>query len=320
MTIEIDDTSTGEIVGSAFIGVHRIETEELVFKKLPYYLFDSYGHVSEVPAWKIASLSYDALIELKYQLGEPIRLCTGHYFKWLRWILEHHKIKYEDSKIEGFLQESVEGRLLEHLKTIGVNVDPIKQVKTDEDHKFRSKFLKKWVAEDYQHRLKFVKSGYKNGFYKLLSFISSIRNVPMEEIYDYLPQDSIASLREYCLEKGYHLPQYYYEQDGHWSFERPVWEDQLRNYKIPKVIKVGIALKPVTNPEMYQESLEDEQSLPDALSSIRINEHGSVRAAELKASASICFKLNITHKSFEESPYFSPYELSQLKTKREKFI
>lgn len=176
MTIEIDDAGTGDIVGSAFIGVHHIETGEIVFKELPYYLFDNYGHNSEVPAWKIPSLVYDAFIELQYQLGEPIRLYTGLYFKRLRWVLDHHKIDYKDSKIEGNLQEGVEEKFLEHLKMIGVNVDPIRQVHTLEDYKFRNKYLKKWVAEDYQHRLKFVKSGFENGFYNPLSFISSRKN------------------------------------------------------------------------------------------------------------------------------------------------
>ncbi len=231
-------------------------------------------------------------------------------------LIDIQHIDYVDSKIEGLLQESVETRYLAHLEQLGVNVESIKQANSSDKYKFRGRYLKSWVAEDYRKRMRFVKSGYSEGVTNLVRSISVQHNVSMAEVRSYLPRDSIASLRTYCLDNGYHSPKYYYELDGNWSFEKPGYEEQLRN-RVTR--KVGIVVKIDSKPDILQESFEEEQLTPDVTMSIGMDQHGNVRAAELKASASLCEVFNIPHKSFEESPYYNFSELRQLKKKREHF-
>jgi len=165
MTIEIDDSGTGEIVGSVFIGIHRIETGRIFFKEFPVYLFDEYGMSMKHPNFKAIDAVKQGLEELKYKDNEIIHICQGNFFDKVWIYFRQENIPYKKSRIEGKLQKEIEKRYKLHLEKIGFIIKPEHESKFLEDYKFRNKCLKTWVSKDYKNRLKYVKAGYKNGFY-----------------------------------------------------------------------------------------------------------------------------------------------------------
>ena len=98
MTIEIDDAGTGEIVSSAFIGIYRIETGELLLKEIPVHLFDEYGWDMKLPKFKAVDLILEGLKELEYNKNESIHICQGNFFDYVRSSFRDNKISFENCK------------------------------------------------------------------------------------------------------------------------------------------------------------------------------------------------------------------------------
>jgi len=159
MTIEIDDAGTGDLVGNAFIGLLRKETNELIFKTLPVELFKGENWKNKKPFKVVVSLVKDGLAELNFNKNtEIVHLCRGNIFDQVRSYFLEEGINYEDTIVEGKLQDAVEGKLIEHLrKDLGVRS---KQLSTRAGAK-RFFILFNWVSYDFYNREKWVKSGFK---------------------------------------------------------------------------------------------------------------------------------------------------------------
>ncbi|MFX1446490.1 MAG: hypothetical protein ACFFHV_24115, partial [Promethearchaeota archaeon] len=85
MTIEIDDSGTGDLIGDAFIGFLRKETGELIIKNLPLELFKNENWKTKKPFEVVVDLVKDGLKELNFdQSKEKILLCRGNIFDRVR--------------------------------------------------------------------------------------------------------------------------------------------------------------------------------------------------------------------------------------------
>lgn len=159
MTIEIDDSGTGDLVGDAFIGFFRQETGELLFKSLSVELFKGENWKSKMPYKRTVQLVKEGLEELDFDKEqEKILLCRGNIFDQVREYLEDEGITYEHAVIEGKLQRAVEERLVEHLKNdLGVRSRNL-TIKSGAKRYF---ILLNWVSRDFYNREKYVKSGFK---------------------------------------------------------------------------------------------------------------------------------------------------------------
>ncbi|MBD3215769.1 MAG: hypothetical protein GF311_24365 [Candidatus Lokiarchaeota archaeon] len=157
-TIEIDDSGTGDLVGDAFIGFHVIESGELLFKRVPVQLYRKNNIKNNAPKKKILEIVKQVLNELNYKKGtDVIKLCRGDCFDLVRDYFEEQGIRYEDAAIEGVLQLAVEGRLIQHLRNLGVRSRSL----TIESGAKRYFVLFDWVARKFPQREKYVKSGFK---------------------------------------------------------------------------------------------------------------------------------------------------------------
>jgi len=159
MTIEIDDSGTGDLVGDAFIGFLRKETGELIFRTLPVDLFNSENWKNKIP-YKIAvDKVRDGLKALNYDKNkEKILLCRGNIFDEVRNYFEEEGIKYEPTIIDGKLQDAVEGRLIKHLRDdLGIRSKNL----TKKSGAKRYFVLFNWVSYNFYKREKYVKSGFK---------------------------------------------------------------------------------------------------------------------------------------------------------------
>ena len=157
--IEIDDSGTGDLVGDAFIGFLRKETQELIFRTLSVELFKGEKWNNKKPLEKAVELVKDGLRELNFQKeNEIIKLCRGNIFDQVRAYFIEEGINYEDAIVEGKLQDAVEGKLIEHLRNdLGVRS---KQLTMKSGAK-RFFVLFNWVCYDFYKREKFVKSGFR---------------------------------------------------------------------------------------------------------------------------------------------------------------
>jgi len=160
MTIEIDDSGTGDLVGDAFIGLLRKNTGELVIKTIPVALFQGENWKNKEPYKHVVKLVKEGLIELNFQKDgvELIHLCRGNIFDQVRNYFLEEGINYEDAIVEGKLQDAVEGKLVDYLRNdLGVKSKNL----TQKSGAKRFFILFSWVSYNFYKREKYVKSGFK---------------------------------------------------------------------------------------------------------------------------------------------------------------
>jgi len=159
MTIEIDDSGTGDLVGDAFIGFYRKDMDKLIFKTLPLDLFKGENWKNKMPLKKTVDLVKEGLEELNFdKKKEKVSLCRGNIFDDVRAYFIEEGILYEAAIIEGKLQDAVEMRLVNHLRNdLGIRSKKL-TIKSGARRYF---VLFNWVSYDFYRREKYVKSGFK---------------------------------------------------------------------------------------------------------------------------------------------------------------
>ena len=156
MTIEIDDSGTGDIIGSAFILFWRRETNTLVKKEVPLKLYQS-PDFNKLTKEYIKDLFVETFKEMDIPKTEDIHLCTGNCFDIARVFLKEEGYNYHDAKIEGYLQDLVEQTYLDHI--IEEYDVPARSVSLESGAK-RFFSLFHWVCQDFPRRKAFVKTGF----------------------------------------------------------------------------------------------------------------------------------------------------------------
>ncbi|MBD3253938.1 MAG: hypothetical protein GF383_02545 [Candidatus Lokiarchaeota archaeon] len=158
-TIEIDDSGTGDLVGDAFIGFHVKETGKIIFRSVPVGLYNdkNKSEDNKGPEKYILKMVKDGLKALKFnKTQDKIEICRGNCFDLVREWFDVEGIKHEPALVEGKLQDAVEGRLVNHLRKLGV-----KNRKLSKDSGATRYFvLFNWVCNNLPKREKFVKTGF----------------------------------------------------------------------------------------------------------------------------------------------------------------
>ncbi len=159
MTIEIDDAGTGDLVGDAFIALHRIETGKIIYRTIPVEMFNEENWKNKMPYKIVVDLVKDGLAELDFQKNkEKVLLCRGNIFDKVREYFDEEGIIHEPAIIEGKLQDAVEGKLVSHLRDdLGVKSKKL----TKKSGAKRYFVLFNWLCQDFFRREKYVKSGFK---------------------------------------------------------------------------------------------------------------------------------------------------------------
>jgi len=159
MSIEIDDSGTGDLVGDAFIGFFRKNTKKTIFKTLPVNLFKGENWENKMPVKRTVDLVKEGLKELNFDKNkEKVLLCRGNIFDDVRAYFIEEGILYEDAIIEGKLQDAVELRFVNHLRNdLGIRSKRL----TAKSGAKRYFVLFNWVSYDFYKREKYVKSGFK---------------------------------------------------------------------------------------------------------------------------------------------------------------
>ncbi|WP_457558885.1 hypothetical protein [Candidatus Harpocratesius sp.] len=157
MTVEIDDSGTGDLIGPAFILFWRRETNTLVKKRVPLELYQNKNFNNLTKSF-IRNLFISTFQEMKIPQSEDIWLCTGPCFDEARKWLKENNYNYHDAKIEGYLQNQVESTYINYIIE---NYDFPRDKASIESGKERFFTIFNWVVEDYPRRKIFVKSGFE---------------------------------------------------------------------------------------------------------------------------------------------------------------
>lgn len=151
MTIQIDDAGYGSLLGPAFIGAYRKETEEFVHGEVALRFFRGAvfrkGEYIREASRVIQSLLY----RLHSRDSERLEICTGNIFDDFEETTGHPVMR---TKIEGPLQDAIEDVCEHYLLNLGVSIDG---VEPSAKH-FRLCF--DWVTADYPARERYVKTGW----------------------------------------------------------------------------------------------------------------------------------------------------------------
>jgi hypothetical protein len=156
MTIEIDDSGTGDLIGSAFILFWRRETNDLIKKEVPLELYQSPDFNVATKEF-IRTLFVETFKEMKITKTEEIFLCTGSCFDRARDFLKEEEYSFQNAKIEGYLQDMVEQTFLDHL--VEEYDVPAHKISVESGKK-RFFALYHWVTQDFPRRKIYVKSGF----------------------------------------------------------------------------------------------------------------------------------------------------------------
>ena len=155
-TIEIDDAGTGDLVGDAFIGLRDASTGKTIFRSVPVGLYNEENKGEDQPKKHILKVIIDGLKALNHSKGDRILLCRGNCFDLVRKYFDENKIYYEPAKVEGELQDAVEGRFIQHLRKLGVRSNNL----TTDSGIQRYFILFNWVCQDFPNRERYVKTGF----------------------------------------------------------------------------------------------------------------------------------------------------------------
>lgn len=156
-TIEIDDSGTGDLVGDAFIGFHVLETGKIIFRSVPVGLYNKKNHEERKSKEYILKMVRDGLKTLKFNKDiDSIRICRGNCFDLVRDWFDKEEIEHKPTIVEGKLQEAVEGRLISHLRKLGVKSKKL----TKEAGAQRYFILFNWVSRNFPEHERYVKSGF----------------------------------------------------------------------------------------------------------------------------------------------------------------
>lgn len=155
-TIEIDDAGTGDLVGDAFIGFRDTENGKIMFQSVPVGLYNEDNRDDERPKKHIVKVVIKALRALNHSKGDRILLCRGNCFDLVREYFNENDIYYEPAIIEGELQEAVENRFIQHLRSLEISSRNL----TIESGIQRFFISFNWVCQNFPNRERFVKTGF----------------------------------------------------------------------------------------------------------------------------------------------------------------
>jgi hypothetical protein len=151
MTIQIDDAGYGSLIGPAFIGAYRKETDEFVHGEVALRFFRGAVFRKGEYIREASRVIRSLLSRLDSAESERLEICTGNIFDDFENTTGHPVLR---TKIEGPLQEAIEDVCESYLLDLGVSING---VQPSAKH-FRLCF--DWVIADYPARERYVKTGW----------------------------------------------------------------------------------------------------------------------------------------------------------------
>jgi len=127
-----------------------------MFQSVPVGLYNEDNRDDDRTKKHIVKIVIKALRALNHSKGDRILLCRGNCFDLVREYFNENDIYYEPAIIEGELQEAVESRFIQHLRSLGISSRNL----TIESGIQRFFISFNWVCQNFPNRERFVKTGF----------------------------------------------------------------------------------------------------------------------------------------------------------------
>jgi len=161
MTIQIDDSGWGDLLGGAVIGCYRTETSEFVYRVIDTHFFQDPTFDQKHYLTEASRLVQEMIRDLKVDVTEPIQVCTGYVLSHAVCDLRRRGFNVSTGKITGPLQELGEHAFLNELRKLSYEPIPNREA----NGKMRAKsfhHMLNWMREKPERR-QFAKTGW--GFF-----------------------------------------------------------------------------------------------------------------------------------------------------------
>lgn len=132
----------------------RVETGEVFVGEIPVLIFQGRLFKQKLYLDRAVEIVLKGLEELRVEVDEDIRVCTGYVLSRVRETLHNRGYKVIPSRIVGETQRAAEEAFVKSLVEVGIARD------LPDAGKRRFTSLLRWVLEDLQNREKFVKTGW----------------------------------------------------------------------------------------------------------------------------------------------------------------
>ena len=125
MTIQLDDSGWGSLVGGVIIGACRVESPmtQHAFREIPVSYFQGEAFKKKLYLGVAANLALELLDELHVDKKELVEVCTGYVLEAVRLKLMAERYRIIPAKIGEPLQTLIEQEFLDRVLAIGVNTD-----------------------------------------------------------------------------------------------------------------------------------------------------------------------------------------------------
>jgi len=159
MTIQIDDSGWGDMLGGVVIAVYRIETGEFLHRVIDVKFFQERLFDLQLYLAEASRLAQELVAELKATKDEPIQVCTGYVLTRAIYDLNRAGYKTAACKIIGPLQELGEKAFLDELRKMGYEPIPNREANARARAKSFHHMLN-W-AKAKPERMSLIKSGWR---------------------------------------------------------------------------------------------------------------------------------------------------------------
>lgn len=125
MTIQIDDSGWGSLIGGVVIGACRVESPRTqhAFREVPVALFQGAAFAKKLYLHVAADLALELMGELRVPKDEEVLVCTGYVLEAVRARLREEGYRVIAASIGDPLQSLVEGEFNERLRCLGIDAD-----------------------------------------------------------------------------------------------------------------------------------------------------------------------------------------------------
>ncbi len=156
MTVEVDDSGWGDLIGGAVIVMRRLRTNEKYSGQIPVEAFQGEAFGEKEYLAHALSIVREGAEALKITHDEPLHVCTGYILSEVRKALTNEGYNVIPVKIVGITQEYAEGQYILHLAQVtGLSPEEARHLRgfdTSLD----------WVLRDLHKRERLVKTGWKS--------------------------------------------------------------------------------------------------------------------------------------------------------------
>ena len=183
--IQIDDAGSGSLVGGTIIGLYWPEKKIFKYEIIPLELYTPDNFKNKSYQTHVIDMVEGMFQQLSIPENEQIEVCQGYVFDALRRHLTSKCQSWTNVKIQGVLQEKVEGAFDRYAVSLGLPRDYILYTR----YPFHFHKLLKWVYADFPHRNTLCKTGWKSW--------QKYQNLPLE-----VQTGSMKAQNCHCLKCG----------------------------------------------------------------------------------------------------------------------